>query len=227
MSLATWWRGDTLPKLSPLADFAVTTTDNRAIIHQVTNLAPSEIERRLAGGHRPYLGLIGGKPVAYGWLATRQADIGELKLTFRLPAQHRYLWDFATLPAWRGRGIYPHLLQAILGHATSQAGYFWIIHAPENGPSRSGIRKAGFTSVGQLSLDRTGQVALDGVGEWERVRAAVALFHVPLAHAALSPCWHCGGADYPALPGKAGCACYSSAWLPLELGTGGCSCAAA
>lgn len=209
MSLATWWRGDPLPQLSPLADFAVMVIDNPAILHPVTNLSGREIEHRLTEGHQPYVGLMAGKPVAYGWLATRQADIGELKLTFRLPAQHRYLWDFATQPPWRGRGIYPHLLQAILAQDTHKAVYFWIIHAPENGPSRAGIRKAGFSPVGQLSLDRDGHVALSGVGEEERVYAAAGLLGVPLAHSVLSPCWHCGGANYAALPGAARCTCHN------------------
>ena len=35
-------------------------------------------------------------------------------LSWPLGPQDRHLWDFVTLPAYRGRGVYPHLLQAIL-----------------------------------------------------------------------------------------------------------------
>lgn len=227
MSLATWWRGDTLPQLSPLPDFSVSATNDPAILRQITHLSEAEIKRRLEAGHQPYLGLMQGKPAAYGWMATRCADIGELGLVFCLPPSQRYLWDFATLPKWRGRGIYPRLLQTILTQATSQASYFWIIHAPENGPSAAGIRKAGFAPVGQISLGQNGQVALTGTGEAKRVQAAATLFDVPLAETPLSPCWHCGGAAYPARPNTAGCTCHTSAWIPLTLGTTHCLCAAA
>jgi hypothetical protein len=72
----------------------------------------------------------GGESVAYGWVADAGAAIGELDVAFRLEANDRYLWDFVTLPAWRGRGVYPHLLQAIL--RAEEGGRFWIINAPEN-----------------------------------------------------------------------------------------------
>lgn len=77
-------------------------------------LDPAEIRARLAGGHRPYVASLDGAPAAYGWVAGTGATIGELGVTFVLPAGDRYLWDFATLPAWRGRGIYPQLLRAII-----------------------------------------------------------------------------------------------------------------
>ena len=82
--------------------------------------------------------------MAYGWVATRVASIGELKLTITLSSSDRYLWDFATLPEWQGRSLYPHLLQANLHHER-EAERFWIIYAPEKLPWGAGMRKAGFT----------------------------------------------------------------------------------
>jgi GNAT superfamily N-acetyltransferase len=192
MALASWWGGDPLPPLSPLTGFSAGPTHDEQILAHLNGLAPAEIRRRLQAGHRPYLGYLAETPVAYGWVATRQAEIGELGLDFTIPGVHRYLWDFATLPAWRGRGIYPHLLQAILTAEHNQAAYFWIIYAPENHPSGAGIHKAGLTPVGQLSFQRNGHAGLTPLGQIERARAGATLLGVPLLEGGLSPCWRCG-----------------------------------
>jgi ribosomal protein S18 acetylase RimI-like enzyme len=209
MALATWWPGDALPQLAPLTEFSAGPTGNEQLLAQLTGLTPAEIQHRQAAGHQPYLGYLAGEPVAYGWVATRQAGIGELGLSFNIPPLHRYLWDFATLPQWRGRGIYPHLLQTILRQEMNRINFFWIIYAPENHPSGSGIYKAGFTTVGQLSIHKTGGVGLTPLGERERALTGAALLAVPLRESGLSPCWYCGGAAYPASLAAAACICHS------------------
>jgi GNAT superfamily N-acetyltransferase len=218
MALATWWRGDPLPSLPPLDSFRAVYTRDETVLARLGRLDPSEIRRRLAAGHRPYVGYLAETAVAYGWVATRCADIGELGLAFRLPRRNRYLWDFATLPQWRGRGVYPHLLQAILRQELPQADAFWIIRAPENGPSGAGIGKAGFTAVGKLSLLADGRAGLAASGEERRAAAGAALLGVPLVGANLFPCWHCGGAAYPAAAMAAHCVCDDT--------TANCVCAA-
>src|SRR5690554_1102890 len=114
MALATWWRGDDLPALTPLQDFTAGPTDDAGLLARLAALEIAEVQRRLDEGHRPYVAWLGGEPVAYGWVATHTAEVGELDVVITLPQGECYLWDFATLPAWRGRGIYPRLLQAIL-----------------------------------------------------------------------------------------------------------------
>jgi GNAT superfamily N-acetyltransferase len=124
--------------------------------------------------------LIGAAPAAYGWVAPAGATIGELSLSFALPAGDRYLWDFATLPAWRGRGVYPRLLQAIVAGEAARAERLWIIHAPENGASARGIVRAGFVPVGRLSFRADGGADLLSLGEPARARVCAALLGVPL-----------------------------------------------
>jgi GNAT superfamily N-acetyltransferase len=41
-------------------------------------------------------------------------QLASLGAAFALPERERYLWNFVTLPAHRGRGIYPRLLAAIV-----------------------------------------------------------------------------------------------------------------
>src|SRR5437867_2007174 len=122
----TWWRGDPLPSLPPLAGMRVEQTYDAPLLARLNKLDPSTVDARVQTGNRPYVAFLHGTPVAYGWSATRVAGIVELGLTWSLTADNRNLWDFATLEGWRGQGIYPRLLQAILRVEEAEAQRFWI-----------------------------------------------------------------------------------------------------
>lgn len=189
MTLATWWTSDPLTDLTPLADFHVRLATDAAPLATINHITVEEVKRRWRAGHFPYVGYMDGTAVTYGWVATREAAIGELNLVFPITPESRYLWDFATLPDWQGRGLYPRLLQAIV--QAERAERFWIIHAPENLPSGAGMQKAGFQAVGQLSFQRDGSLGLLPLGRPERVRIGAALLSVALIEDGLSPCWRC------------------------------------
>jgi GNAT superfamily N-acetyltransferase len=189
MALATWWKNDPQPALPALPDFEIRLADDDDQLARLNRISVSEVRTRRSDGHRPYLGVVAGMPVTYGWVATRRAEIGELGLTFALSESDRYLWDFATLPEWQGKGLYPRLLQGILQAEAAER--FWIIHAPENLPSGAGMSKAGFEAVGQLSFRQDGTVALIGLGAHDRAVTGAALLGVPLVADDLSPCWRC------------------------------------
>jgi hypothetical protein len=187
----------------------------------LNRLSPKEVQARWQAGHRPYIASMFGEPAAYGWVATRGASIGELGLAFALPPGNRYLWDFATLPAWQGRGLYPRLLRAILTQEAPVAERFWIIHAPENLPSGAGMGKAGLLPVGQLSFCPDGSVGLAPLGPSERAQAGAALLGVPLIETVLAPCWCCGST----VERRAGAADPVSCWPPIAPLATHCTCA--
>jgi GNAT superfamily N-acetyltransferase len=195
MALATWWRGDSVPALTPLQNFYAGPTKDAELLARLANLELAEVQTRLAAGHRPYVAWLDREAVAYGWVATHTAYVGELELTITLPPANCYLWDFATLPQWRGRGIYPRLLQAILARESALSDRFWIIAASENRASSAGIAKAGFTQVAHLSFQWQGEPALVPMVAGERVAVAATLLQVAVldgaAEQVLSPCWHC------------------------------------
>ncbi|HMO59703.1 MAG TPA: GNAT family N-acetyltransferase [Roseiflexaceae bacterium] len=221
MALATWWRSDSVPALSLFPGFRVELSCDTHLIAGITRLAPSEVHQRLHDGHQPYLAFVDQTPVGYGWMATREASIGELDLRFALPVTERYLWDFATLPAWQGYGIYPRLLQHILRQQPSTVERLWIIHAPENSPSGAGIIKAGLLPVGRLSFRSDGGVGLAPFEHLERAQAGAALLGIPLIESILAPCWSCGGATHT----YSSSADADSCWPPLRPTTRPCSCA--
>ncbi|MCQ3930779.1 MAG: GNAT family N-acetyltransferase [Chloroflexi bacterium] len=192
MALATWWKNDPLPLLRPLANFTTGLANNHLLMARLNRLPIDEVRQRLQAGHRPYIGYWEGQPVAYGWVATESASIGELDLEFALPSGDRYLWDFATLPEFQGRGIYPHLLQGIMHTESREAERFWILYAPENLPSGAGMGKAGLLPVGQLSFQADGRVGLTIFNDSDRAAEGAKVFGVPLVQTILAPCWHCG-----------------------------------
>jgi GNAT superfamily N-acetyltransferase len=189
MALATWWTSDRLMDLPPLADFHVRLAADDTQLATINHISVAEVAQRRRAGHLPYAGYLDGTAVTYGWVATRQASIGELNLVFSIAADSRYLWDFATLPNWQGRGLYPRLLQAIVH--SERAERFWIIHAPENLPSGAGMQRAGFQAVGQLSFQRDHRLGLIPFGNSERARIGADLLGVALIAGGLSPCWRC------------------------------------
>jgi len=148
--LHTWRLGDPQPPLPHPLGFAAGPTDDDGLVARLAGLDRATVRARRRAGHRPYVAWLDGTPVAYGWSAGRRASIGEIGVRLALRPGAHYLWDFATLPAWRGRGVYPALLRAIVAHETPEAERFLIGHRASNLTSRRGIEKAGFRELGML-----------------------------------------------------------------------------
>ncbi len=221
MSFATFWAEDTLAPMAPLPGFSAGPAFNWQELAEINHISSAEVMHRRSDGHRPYVARMQGQPVAYGWLATRKVSIGELDINVELPSDDRYLWDFATLPDWQGRGLYPRLLQSILEQEIQNAKRFWIIHAPENLPSGAGMSKAGFEFVGQLSFTAHGKVGLAPYSDTaERAHIGADLLQVPIIESVLAPCWHCGGlvAKHPDKAEAVSC------WPPRRSNESECCC---
>lgn len=174
----TWWEGDPLSDLDPLDGFQLSRTDDAALLDQLSDLTETELRERMSRGHRAYLATIRGEPAAYGWSAWEQAEIGELGIEITLPDGDRYLWDFVTLPTYRGRGIYPRMLQGIIQAERDEAQRFWIGHDLDNVASARGIEKAGLPVIGEVWL-RDGQPICVGREPRERAEMAARLLKLP------------------------------------------------
>jgi GNAT superfamily N-acetyltransferase len=221
MSLATFWIEDLITVLPPLPGFTAGPARDWHELAYINHLSHREVIDRRKDGHRPYVARLDGQPVAYGWLATSKVSIGELDINVELPSGDRYLWDFATLPNWQGRGLYPRLLQSILEQEIQNAQRFWIIHAPENLPSGAGMSKAGFEFVGQLSFTLDGKAGLAPyTASTERARIGAGLLQVPLIESVLAPCWNCRGM-IAQQPDKADA---NSCWPPKRSNDSECCC---
>jgi GNAT superfamily N-acetyltransferase len=203
MPLALRHRDDPVPEMTPLAELTIVRETSAARMAAIQNRAEHEIAARFDGGHRAYVALWGGEPAAWGWVAVRAAEIGELKSSFAVPDGDRYLWNFVTLAAHRGKGIYPRLLDAIVRAESRDAERFWVAYAPENHASGAGIRKAGFVTVAELSFDSSGRPAIQSMVSGGGL-AASRVLGLPQVEAALAQCWRCARAA--AAPADMSCA---------------------
>ncbi|HEX9058344.1 MAG TPA: GNAT family N-acetyltransferase [Ktedonobacterales bacterium] len=176
-----WWRGDSLPPLDPLPNFTVERIDDGERLARVTGLDSAAVASWLRGGsNHAYVGFVGEAPATWGWSAEGEVSISEIGRTFTLPPGNRYLWGFATHPAWRGRGLYPRLLQAVVEIERGDAERFWIGRAPGNDASERGILKAGFARIVEFVVPDDGSLGLVARGPAGRARAAAAVVGLPL-----------------------------------------------
>lgn len=111
-----------------------------------------DVARRLAVGREAFVGevetFVGKLIVTYGWVALTAEPLGDTGFSFEPPPGDAYLYDFATIPEYRGRGFYPALLRYILGELAGRGiGRAWITTAPGNHTSVRSIKRAGFALV--------------------------------------------------------------------------------
>jgi GNAT superfamily N-acetyltransferase len=175
----TWWRGNPLPNFPLYPGLAIGQTDDVLLIATMSGIDVGLIWERFRRSHQPWLARIDGQPVAYGWIAFGDLSIGELGLAVELDSTSRYLWDFQTLPPWRGRGIYPRMLQAIIDHDAAVE-RFWVGHDLGNVASARGIARAGFCQVGPVYRLPDGSLALTPKGSIDHAAAACTQFRIQL-----------------------------------------------
>ncbi len=180
MALGTWWRGDALPEFPALPSFSIRLSTDREFIAKLNNISLQEFDARIQTGNHAYLAFIDEQLAAYGWVATQGGGVREIQLSFTLPPQNRYLWDFQTLPEWRGRGIYPHFLQAIIHQEMQLAERFWVLYAPGNTAAEHSICKAGFLFVGELVLTQGHVSGFSLFNKSERAHVGATILNLPI-----------------------------------------------
>jgi GNAT superfamily N-acetyltransferase len=149
------------------------------LLSHLMGIPSADLSEQLWLGHPAYLARLGTLPVACGWSATGAVTLLGGRVTLHVPPNHRYLYGFVTHPDWRGRGIYPHVLQAIL--RTEAQEHFWIMHLIENASSQRGIHKAGFRIAGRLAFFPSGGLGLiPPAGDSERAQVAERLLGLTL-----------------------------------------------
>lgn len=117
---------------------------------------PAPVLHRLQRGRHCYIARIEKRLVAYGWITFDREDIGELGLSVRLRPGEAYIWDCATLPAYRGQRLYPALLASILRELQRDGlQRAWIGMDADNLPSQTGAALAGFQPVIDILLAYT------------------------------------------------------------------------
>lgn len=143
---------------------------------------PTEVLRRFAAGKGCYIGNVEGVLATYGWVTFDEEWIGELHLRIRLAPGEAYIWNCATLPAYRGLRLYPALLGYMVNELHAEGlQRIWIGADADNLPSQKGMVLTGFQPIADMVLDR----ALGLRMTWVRGRPGVAEKFVEDARRAL------------------------------------------
>ena len=91
--------------------------------------------------------------VHQSWVATRPAPTVDRIAPFWRYDRSAYIGRCETVPAWRGRGLYPLVLDTICrtlaAKGIARAG---LTVAPDNAASIAGVKKAGFRQIGEGTL---------------------------------------------------------------------------
>lgn len=158
LSAGTFWMFDLdglLPvqlKPRPAAQFG--RVDSEAVSSLVRAMGLDDavlVLERFARQRRCYGAWVEGTLVAYGWVTFDEEWIGELSLRIRLAPGEAYIWDCATLPAYRGQHLYPALLTYISSELRAEGFRRALIGADgDNLASQRGMLLAGFQPVADM-----------------------------------------------------------------------------
>jgi GNAT superfamily N-acetyltransferase len=116
---------------------------------------PALVLKRFDGSRRCFAGWLDGTIATYGWVSWGVECIGELERPIRLSRDEAYIWDCATLPPFRRRGLYSALLCHIAATVRDEGTHrLWIGASLQNQPSIRGFATAGFQPVITLTYVR-------------------------------------------------------------------------
>ena len=149
---------------SVAAAFRPLSQDHLPLLASAIGVPASLLVRRFETGRRCYGAWVAEELAAYGWVSFDDEHIGELNLRVRLLPGEVYIWDCATLPVFRRKGLYSSLLTYILQELRRQGlCRAWIGADMENIPSQRGMARAGFHHLADLVVARILAVRQMGV----------------------------------------------------------------
>jgi GNAT superfamily N-acetyltransferase len=148
--------GPALAASHAAATFGEVSWDETDALAAAMGLADSgAAQRRLAAGRRCFAAWVEGEIAAYGWVSQGEESVGELERAFRIQPDAAYIWDCATLPPFRRRGLYSGLLRHIASALRAEGmRQLWIGASRRNRPSIFGFANAGFQPVINLTYVR-------------------------------------------------------------------------
>jgi GNAT superfamily N-acetyltransferase len=119
---------------------------------QMDPIPQQALVKRLDLGRQCYAAWVDGSLAAYGWLTRGREWVGEFERSLNVQDGEAYIWDCATLPAYRRQRLFSSLL-GYVAEQLSREGLqrLWII-AVITGPAMNrGIAKGGFAPILNLT----------------------------------------------------------------------------
>ncbi len=111
----------------------------------------ARIGERLARGDTLFAAFHGQTLAGYLFAASDECPVSEIDDVLRVAPKEVYLYDACTIPGFRGRRIYPHLLTRAQEHFRRESyDYAMIFAERRNRRSQKGIVQTGFRQYGDI-----------------------------------------------------------------------------
>lgn len=157
---------------------------------------PELAEVRVRGGRLGYLvervvpdaQVATGTVLAYGWIARVGDQVDDLGFPLEMPPGEGWIYDCATIPEARGRGLYTALLRVMRVEFPARGlEHGWIGTEPGNWASQRGIARAGFQKVADMDWSEDAAVIYGVPGVPEVALHVLAMTVGDGAHARVLP----------------------------------------
>lgn len=157
------WRGLCTPELSAECPLEIrfgndSDLNSIASFHAYTEKSPeiAVLRERLEKGDRPYLAFSGKTLAHVAWVCRRkQVDAPEIWASLLFKDNQAYIRDCKTSFIFRGKNVYPVVLQHILRDLKAEnVGTVYIACRTSNTASLKGIEKAGFLPIRKIQAVR-------------------------------------------------------------------------
>jgi ribosomal protein S18 acetylase RimI-like enzyme len=126
-----------------------------ALVAAADGVSSAGLLKRFDNGRRCYTAWVEDQIAGYGWVSFDDEHVGELNLRVRLLPGEVYIWDCATIPAFRRKHLYSALLGYIIEELRAEGlCRAWIGADMNNKPSQQGMARAGFHHVANLVVER-------------------------------------------------------------------------
>ena len=111
------------------------------------------VDRRFGRDEICFVAIHEGYVVSYIWGSRGKVGVEEISLAVKTAPGEIYLYDAFTLEPWRGKNLYPSVLQRALEYGRDlKLDRSTIFVEAKNTPSIRGVTKAGFTLFQKLLL---------------------------------------------------------------------------
>lgn len=111
------------------------------------------VERRFGRGEICFVAIHEGSVVSYIWGSRGKVGVEEIAMAVNTAPGEIYLYDAFTLEPWRGKNLYPSVLQRAIEYGRDlNLDRSTIFVEAKNTPSIRGVTKAGFTLFQKLLL---------------------------------------------------------------------------
>ena len=155
------WSGEPLPSVDCgcKLDIRIGTGEDIKYIAALQGWTPespgiADVTQRLSKGDRPYLAFCDRTLAHISWVCRRaEVEKEEIGAILHLEPDEAYVMDCKTFFTFRGKNIYPFVLQRILNDLrTEGVRRVYISCLPSNRASQQGILKAGFAKAGRVRV---------------------------------------------------------------------------